>query len=225
MSSVSPPQSLALYAELSAEENLRFFAKLYNLTGMKLNERIDWALEFAGLTERRRSKVSQYSGGMKRRLNLACALIHDPQVIFLDEPMVGVDPQSRNHIIGNIRQLRKNGRTILYTTHYMEEASRLCDRIAIIDSGRILALDTPEGLISEFGGPSRLFVEVDRKPDPETPFPWELSNGVLDIETDNPLADLAEIYATGIRAKEIRVERPNLEKVFLNLTGRKLRDE
>ena len=169
------PQSLAVYDDFTAEENLAFFGGLYGLAGERLRERVDRALDLAGLTSRRKDRVSTYSGGMQRRLNLVCGLLHDPPVILLDEPTVGVDPQSRNLIFENIEGLKREGRTILYTTHYMEEAERLCDRVAIVDHGRILALDSVEALIRAHGG-----------------------------------------SGAGPR---------NLETVFLNLTGRALRDE
>jgi len=140
------PQSLALYDELSGDENLALFGRLYGLSGAKLAERVDWALAFAGLADRRRDRVKTYSGGMKRRLNMACALVHDPPVLLFDEPTVGVDPQSRNHIFEAIEQLKAGGRTILYTTHYMEEAERLCDRVAIVDHGHVIALGSPREL-------------------------------------------------------------------------------
>ncbi len=146
------PQSLALYGDLTGEENLAFFGTLYGLSGPRLRERVGWALEFSGLGGRRRQRSSAYSGGMQRRLNLVCGLLHDPPVILLDEPTVGVDPQSRNQIFESIEALRKQGRTILYTTHYMEEAERLCDRVAIMDRGRILALDTVDALREKHGG-------------------------------------------------------------------------
>ena len=146
------PQSIALYADLTGEENLAFFGSLYQLSGRHLGDRIDWALEFSGLAPRRKSRVATYSGGMQRRLNLVAGLLHDPPVILLDEPTVGVDPQSRNLIFENIEALRKQGRTILYTTHYMEEAQRLCDRVAIMERGTILALDRVDALIERFGG-------------------------------------------------------------------------
>src|SRR5439155_6552456 len=122
---------------LTADENLGFFARLYGLSGDKLRQRVDFALELSGLTDRRRDLVKTYSGGMKRRLNLACALVHDPTVVFLDEPTAGVDPQSRNYLFETVEKLAADGRTIIYTTHYMEEAQRLCDRVAIMDHGKI----------------------------------------------------------------------------------------
>ena len=146
------PQAIALYGDLTAEENLRFFGSLYGLAGRQLRERVDWALAFSGLGSRRRHRVGGFSGGMQRRLNMVAGLLHDPPVILLDEPTVGVDPQSRNHIFENIESLKRQGRTVIYTTHYMEEAQRLCDRVAIIDRGRILAADTVEALIVKHGG-------------------------------------------------------------------------
>jgi ABC-2 type transport system ATP-binding protein len=141
------PQALALYELLSGEENLRFFGEVYGLGGAPLAKRVGWALEFVGLTDRRRDRVSTYSGGMKRRLNLASALVHDPALILLDEPTVGVDPQSRHQIFANILELKRLGRTLICTTHYMEEAERLCDRVAIVDKGRLLSLGTVQELL------------------------------------------------------------------------------
>jgi ABC-2 type transport system ATP-binding protein len=146
------PQPIALYEDFSAEENLQFFGKLYGMGGAVLRERVEMALEFSGLASRRKDRVAAYSGGMQRRLNLVCGILHDPPVILLDEPTAGVDPQSRNHIFENIEALKRLGRTIVYTTHYMEEAQRLCDRVAIMDQGKILALDTVAGLLSAYGG-------------------------------------------------------------------------
>ena len=145
------PQSLALYELLSGDENLRFFGEVYGLTGTTLAARVQWALDFVGLADRRRDRVAAYSGGMKRRLNLAAALVHDPELILLDEPTVGVDTQSRNQILENILTLKRLGRTVIYTTHYMEEAERLCDRIAVIDQGKLLALGTVQELLDAQG--------------------------------------------------------------------------
>jgi ABC-2 type transport system ATP-binding protein len=148
------PQSLALYDLLTGDENLRFFGEVYGLAGSRLRERVDWALEFVGLSDRRRDRVATYSGGMKRRLNLASALVHEPDLVLLDEPTVGVDPQSRNQIFENIVELKGLGRTLIYTTHYMEEAERLCDRVAIIDRGRLLALGAVPALLQQHQSPS-----------------------------------------------------------------------
>ncbi|MCA9299053.1 MAG: ABC transporter ATP-binding protein, partial [Phycisphaerales bacterium] len=151
------PQSLAVYDDLTAEENLRFFGRLYGMSGSRLRERIDWALDFAGLEDRRHRRVRTFSGGMKRRLNLVGALVHGPRLVLLDEPTVGVDPQSRHHLHECIEQLRREDVTILYTTHDMGEAQRLCDRIAIVDHGRLLALDTVDALLEAHGGHAVFF--------------------------------------------------------------------
>ncbi|MCA9319139.1 MAG: ABC transporter ATP-binding protein, partial [Planctomycetes bacterium] len=129
------PQRLALYEDLTASENLRFFGKIYGLTGERLRERVRFGLSFAGLEERADARVKTYSGGMQRRLNLSCAVLHAPEILFLDEPTAGVDPQSRNRLFENIEVLKREGCTLIYTTHYMEEAERLCDRVAIMDAG------------------------------------------------------------------------------------------
>jgi len=205
------PQSLALYEELTGDENLALFGRLYGLGGAKLAERVDWALAFAGLADRRRDRVKAYSGGMKRRLNMACALVHDPPVLLFDEPTVGVDPQSRNHIFDSIESLQSQGRTILYTTHYMEEAERLCDRVAIVDHGKVLAIGTVESLLAGHGGTSVVEVEFEDAPPRR-------------IETARPPEAVAELARSGAKFTAIRVERPTLESVFLKLTGRRLRD-
>ncbi len=202
-------QALALYEDLTGDENLSFFGKLQGLTGRKLAERVAWALEFVALSDRRRDSVKAYSGGMKRRLNIAVAVIHDPPLLLLDEPTVGVDPQSRNAIFENILALRKQGRTVVYTTHYMEEAQRLCDRVGIMDHGRLLALDTVDRLITAHGGKSILLAER--------------TSGEVRVETDDPLAELLRLQKEG-PLQRFRVERPDLERVFLHLTGRELRD-
>jgi ABC-2 type transport system ATP-binding protein len=145
------PQDLALYDELSAESNLRFFGALFGLTGAHLSQAIDRVLTLVGLSDRRRHRVKTFSGGMKRRLNLAAGLLHDPDILLLDEPTVGVDPQSRNAIFENLESLKARGKALLYTTHYMEEAERLADRIVVIDRGRVMADDTLEGLRARSG--------------------------------------------------------------------------
>jgi len=218
------PQALALYDQLTGEENLTFFGKLYGLSGPRLKERVDWGLTFAGLTERRADRAMTYSGGMKRRLNLACALVHDPAVVFLDEPTAGVDPQSRNHIFEGIEALATQGRTILYTTHYMEEAQRLCDRVAIMDHGHILALDTVEGLIQRHGGLSVIEAEMEGPVPDGLELPGKLEEKVLRFESDRPFDEAGRLMAAGVKFAAFRVERPNLEVVFLALTGRRLRD-
>ena len=203
------PQALALYDGLSGDENLAFFGSVYGLAGPRLTEHVSAAIEFVGLADRRRDRVSTYSGGMKRRLNLAVALVHDPELILLDEPTVGVDPQSRNLIFENVRHLREAGKTIVYTTHYMEEAERLCDRVGIIDHGRLLALGTVAELLATHGGSPVLVAEAGGEE--------------IRVEADDPLVELNRL-AAGRPVSAFRVERANLEQVFLHLTGRQLRD-
>ena len=218
------PQALSLYEELSAFENLRFFARLYRLSGATLKERIDWALDFAGLADRQKDRVKTFSGGMKRRLNLAVALVHNPQVIFLDEPTAGVDPQSRNHIFEQIEQLRAEGRTVVYTTHYMEEAQRLCDRVAIMDRGQILDLDSVAALVDRYGGRSVVKAQLRQLPADESILPSPLDGLSLRFESERPLEEVARLSSAGVAFQTLEVTRPDLETVFLTLTGRSLRD-
>jgi ABC-2 type transport system ATP-binding protein len=203
------PQSIAIYDELTAQENLEFFARLYGLRGAALGDRARWALEFVGLAERARDRVQTYSGGMKRRLNLAAGLVHDPELLICDEPTVGVDPQSRNAILERILELKRLGRTVIYTSHYMDEVERICDRVGIIDHGRLLALDTVDGLIRKHGGDDLVIADMPR--------------GEVRIATREPLAELQKLLGAGGLGR-FRVERPDLEQVFLNLTGRTLRE-
>lgn len=218
------PQSLSLYDELTAKENLTFFARLYRLSGARLAERVAWALDFAELSDRAKDRVKSFSGGMKRRLNLAVALVHDPQVLILDEPTVGVDPQSRNHIFRRVEELKSLGRTIVYTTHYMEEAQRLCDRVAIMDRGKILDMDCVEALINRHGGRSVVKAQLIRPPSDPAVLPAPLEGLALRFESDRPLEDVARLSTAGVAFQALEVARPDLETVFLTLTGRSLRD-
>ena len=218
------PQSLSLYEELNAKENLTFFARLYQLSGKRLEERVDWALDFAELQDHAKHHVKTFSGGMKRRLNLAVALVHDPQVLFLDEPTVGVDPQSRNHIFSRVEELKSLGRTIIFTTHYMAEAQRLCDRVAIMDRGRILDVDGVESLILRHGGRSVVKAELTRPPADASIFPVPVKGTSLRFESERPLEDVARLSTAGVAFQTLEVARPDLETVFLTLTGRSLRD-
>lgn len=203
------PQALALYDMLTGEENLRFFGRIYGLAGTHLKTRVRDCLALVGLSERASSAVQTYSGGMKRRLNLAAALVHDPELLLLDEPTVGVDPQSRHQIFENIEALRRAGRTIVYTTHYMEEAARLCDRVAIVDHGRMLALGTVPELLSQHGVSPTLVAIT--------------SGGEHRLQTSDPLGALNTLAATA-PVTAFHVEQATLEQVFLHLTGRSLRD-
>jgi len=203
------PQAIALYDEMTATENLVLFATLYGLSRTVASNRSRELLEVIGLSDRRDHRVKTYSGGMKRRLNLAAALLHDPPLVMLDEPTAGVDPQSRNAILDLVRTMRDQGRTVVYTTHYMEEAARLCDRVAIIDHGKLLALDTVDGLIARFGGHSVVTIQRGANEDR--------------IETNDPVAELSS-RLRGNDISGVRIDRPDLESVFLHLTGRSLRD-
>lgn len=218
------PQDLAIYEELTAEENLAFFGRIQGLRGTKLAKRVDWGLELAGLVARRKDRAETFSGGMKRRLNLACAAVHEPRLLLCDEPTVGVDPQSRNHIFESIEALRAEGCTLLYTTHYMEEAERLCDRVAIMDHGTILALDTVEALIDEHGGAAVVEVELSRPPASPEGLPGTLEGSTLRVETTEPLTTIEALGRADLQIRRLRVDRPDLERVFLRLTGRSLRD-
>jgi ABC-2 type transport system ATP-binding protein len=204
------PQSLALYTDLSGEENLRFLGRVYGLGGRALETRVDWALDFAGLADRRRDRVGRYSGGMQRRLNLAAALLHEPRLVLLDEPTAGVDPQSRNAILDRILELKRAGLTVVYTTHYMEEAERLCDRVAIVDHGKVLAIDSVPNLKRIHGAVPVLVATVGGE--------------VRRIPAPDPAGALTRLVAE-VRVEDFHVERPDLEQVFLHLTGRRLRDE
>lgn len=217
------PQTLSLYDELSAKENLEFFGQLYGLSGTRLKERVQWALSFAELEDRQRGRLGTFSGGMKRRMNIAVALIHEPEILLLDEPTVGVDPQSRNHIFDSIRQLQAGGMTILYTTHYMEEAQRLCDSVAIIDHGKLLAQDSVSRLIGKYGGSSVVTCELNGKPD-QIELPGQLDGDSIRFESDRPLEQVAELTSRGVQFQTLSIAQPDLESVFLSLTGRSLRD-
>ena len=203
------PQSLALYPLLTGRENVEFFGRVYGLEGRALAQRTDAVLEFVQLADRQRDRVGGYSGGMQRRLNLAAALVHDPELVLLDEPTAGVDPQSRHAIYDLVKALREQGKTVVYTTHYMEEAARLCDRIAVVDHGRVLALGTLDALVAAHGGEATLIVRRN--------------GGETREAARDALARLNAIAADGA-IEEFRLERPTLEQVFLNLTGRSLRE-
>jgi len=203
------PQALAVYEQLTARENLRFFGRLYGLAGRELKTRADDLLDFVSLTDRAGDRAATFSGGMQRRLNLACALMQDPRAILLDEPTAGVDPQSRHSIFALAERLRDDGRAIIYTTHYMEEAQRLCDRVIVIDHCVTIAEGTVDALISEFGGPSVVVIES--------------AAGESRVETETPLVAIEAALSAG-DALAVRIERASLETVFLNLTGRRLRD-
>jgi ABC-2 type transport system ATP-binding protein len=232
----SVPQELALYPTLSAWDNLAFFGRIYGLQGATLKERITAVLMLVGLTDRATEAVQTFSGGMKRRLNIAAGLIHHPHILFLDEPTVGVDPQSRNFIFEHVERLNEEGMTIIYTTHYMEEAERLCDRVAIMDQGRVLALDTTRGLIDMLGG-GVIYLGLPQASLKSLPSAVRALSHVLTvaqeenrlkIQTDNArlaLLELIELCNThNVSILSLEMLEPNLESVFLHLTGKRLRD-
>lgn len=218
------PQALSLYDGLTAEENLRFFGTIYGLRGRGLDARVAWALKFSGLADRRGDRVGTFSGGMARRLNVAVALIHEPALLLLDEPTVGVDPQSRSHILDAIMDLGRGGMAILFTTHYMEVAQRLCDRVGIMDHGRMLDVGTPGELIARHGGVSVVEATLARPPRGDVTLPGVLDGDALRFESRRPLEEIAALSAAGVEFGTLNVRRPDLETVFLNLTGRRLRD-
>ena len=224
------PQDLALYDELSAVQNLAYFGALYGLAGSRLAERSAWALGVVGLTDRRHEPIKQFSGGMKRRLNLAAGLMHKPELLILDEPTVGVDPQSRNHIFDTVRSLRAEGMTVIYTSHYMEEVEALCDRVAIMDAGAIVAIGTIGELIADHAGKG---VELELVGDLDAAIIAASAHGVVTragsavrVVPAGALAPvIAAIEATGATIARIESRQANLETAFLALTGRGLRDE
>lgn len=232
------PQELAIYPLLTARENVAFFARLYGLKGAVLRERVEEALAFAGLEKHASDKPAAYSGGMKRRLNIACAIMHRPKLIIMDEPTVGIDPQSRNHILESVRRLNKLGSTVIYTSHYMEEVEAICTRVGVMDQGRLVAIGTKEELIEQAGLKERLLLQCVRMKDaaaeeirshPRVEYFERREDGRLELvlrESQAYLQDILFILAKHDLALQqfTRVE-PDLESLFLTLTGRKLRDE
>jgi ABC-2 type transport system ATP-binding protein len=230
------PQELAIYPDLSARENLAFFGKLYGLGGSRLKARIDEVLELTGLAERAGDRTDHYSGGMQRRLNIGIGLLHEPRLLLLDEPTVGVDPQSRNAILESIAALGQAGMAILYTTHYMEEAERLCQRIGIIDGGEIRAEGSPKELVAMLGQRDTVrltltgnVVAATRAAGAVRGVASAASRGdeveILADDAGRSLPRLLEaVEGAGARVRGVELVRPDLEAVFLHLTGRALRD-
>jgi ABC-2 type transport system ATP-binding protein len=230
------PQDLAIYENLSARENVTFFAKLYGLRGSLLKERVDEALEFVALTDRQRDKPSSFSGGMKRRLNIACAIMHHPKLIIMDEPTVGIDPQSRNHILESVRKLNQMGSTIIYTSHYMEEVAAISTRVGIIDHGHLIACGTEDELRSKAAQEEKIVIQVDKL---DKAAIQELNdhprinqvtaqNQTIEISLSSSQAYLQDILFILskhlVKIQTLSQIEPDLEALFLSMTGRTLRD-
>ena len=230
------PQDIAVYPDLSGRENLAFFASLYHLDRREARARIAEVLDVVGLTERADENVKTYSGGMKRRLNIAVGLVHQPRLLILDEPTVGVDPQSRNAILESIERLSTAGMAVLYTTHYMEEAERLCDRVGIVDLGRLIAEGPPRTLTSTLGESERIRLTLEGDVTAAVEAVGALAvttqvtaqQGVVDVLVPDAESALPVVMQTatgsGASIRSVTVEEPDLEAVFLNLTGKRLRD-
>ena len=226
------PQEIALYPRLTCSENLQAIGRYQGLAAAELDNAVSRCLEWATLTERANELSMKLSGGMKRRLNMAAGLIHQPKLVLMDEPTVGVDPQSRNHIFDMIEKLRSEGMSLIYTTHYMEEAERLCDRIAIVDHGKLIAQGTNKELVrASFGTENQVLMHLagaaDRVADWVGRRGGEMNDGTARFSVAHPaeIAPLLQDSAkAGIEVTDLSLRKPNLESVFLNLTGRELRD-
>jgi linearmycin/streptolysin S transport system ATP-binding protein len=235
------PQDLAIYPELTAAENLRFFGQLYGVKGAALTERIDLALRRVGLTNRANDWAGTYSGGMKRRLNFAVALLHHPRLLILDEPTVGVDPQSRSHLLQCVRELNREGVAVIYASHYMEEVQTLCQRAAIMDHGKILAMDTLHSLLGRMSADLRLRIskppfnvarqlaqlaEVIEAKEEDGEVDIVVSQDQRgDLKTFETLSKVTNLLTeSGVKLHAIKTNEPNLERLFLELTGSRLRD-
>ena len=231
------PQDIALYEDLSGRENLAFWGRMYGMGGSELNRRVDEVLELIGLADRQKDRLEKYSGGMKRRVNIGAALLHKPRLLYLDEPTVGIDPQSRRSILDGVKDLNASGVTVLYTTHYMEEAQELSDRIGIMDRGAMIAEGTQDDLVRMVGEQTRIDLALDRDAQaladqwrelPGVSTVSEPEDGHLWLLTEDANTLMPQLFesARGASARitEINLAEPNLEMVFLHLTGRALRD-
>jgi ABC-2 type transport system ATP-binding protein len=230
------PQEIALYEDLSARENLNFWGKMYGLRGESLKQRVDEVLLVIGLVDRQKDRVSKYSGGMKRRLNIGIALLHRPPLLIMDEPTVGIDPQSRRNILDSVKELNDQGATVLYTTHYMEEAQELSDHIAIMDRGKLIAYGTHDELVKIVGELDRIDLTLNAEP-ARVLEQWRATDGVSQVSSEDGLVTLLvddsnvvlprlfeSANQADVRITSVEIQEPNLEAVFLHLTGRALRD-
>lgn len=230
------PQDLAIYEDMTAYENVRFFAGLYGLRGTELRARVEEALEFVGLSDKQKSYPKNFSGGMKRRLNIAYAIAHRPKLIIMDEPTVGIDPQSRNYILNSVHKLNEMGCTIIYTSHYMEEVEELCTRIAIVDHGKVIAEGTKEQLTAIITDTKEIWVEVKTGERMDEKSLKEIKGvNTVTVEENiikiisqaeiNNLNQIIQFFINhGLEIRSLQEQAPNLETVFLTLTGRNLRD-
>jgi len=238
------PQDIALYEDLSARENLNFWGKMYGLRGVALKQRVDEVLEIIGLEDRQKGRAAKFSGGMKRRLNIGIALLHRPDVLIMDEPTVGIDPQTRRNILDSVKQFNQQGMTVLYTTHYMEEAQELSHHIAIMDHGKVIAFGTHNELVKIVGELDRLDLTINTPPE-QVMSAWQAADGVhrvtagaeaesgpgdwmVTLLVDDSNLVLPRLFESateaGTRITSVEIQEPNLETVFLHLTGRALRD-
>lgn len=230
------PQEIAIYEDLSARENLTFWGKMYGLRGAALRQRVDEVLDVIGLADRQKGMVAKFSGGMKRRLNIGIALLHKPKVIIMDEPTVGIDPQSRRNILDSVLQLNHQGATVLYTTHYMEEAQELSDHIAIMDHGKLIAMGTHQELVKIVGEADRVNLTLNAE-SVQVLEAWKATPGVQKVSSEDGrislLVDDSNVIlprlfeaanSAAVRITSVDILEPNLEAVFLHLTGRALRD-
>ncbi len=233
------PQDIALYQEMSAKENLKFWGRMYGLSGKALDKKVDEVLELIGLTDRAKGKIDTFSGGMKRRVNIGAAILHQPDLLIMDEPTVGIDPQSRQHILDTIKNLNQQGMTIIYTSHYMEEVEYLCERIGIIDHGELITCGTMPELRESIGDRSRIILTIDKDNisseeliNPLTSLFLEkditVQDNKLTVFHKEPQLILSDFIQTvtksGVKVSSVDIVEPNLESVFLHLTGRSLRD-
>ena len=228
------PQDLAFFPELSAKQNVDFWGRIYGLRGSELKTATEKALQFTGLLDRKKAVPSKFSGGLKRRLNIACGIVHSPEILFLDEPTVGVDPQSRNHILASIKELNRLGTTIVYSSHYMEEVESICDRVIIMDNGHVIASGTPEGLVNEISPKSVMTLELKNSNRASSTldrisevleYRQEDQKYVITLENNAAVAKvLTELTEAGSEVLSVAMTRKNLENVFFHYTGNNFRD-
>jgi len=231
-------QEIALYPTMSAKDNLLFWGKMYGLSGLQAKKRVEEVLEIVGLKDRGKERIETFSGGMKRRINIGAALMHEPELLIMDEPTVGIDPQSRNHILETVKALNEKGMTIIYTSHYMEEVEFLCHRVGIIDHGEVMAIGTKAELCNRLAGRSFVQINVEKMTGEAmeaikqvhgvTQVLYKEESGILEVFSLNPQEALGSIITAainhGLKIEEVKIEEANLETLFLQLTGRSLRD-